>query len=221
MKFVEFINGRFRSLIGKAGSGIDEIDSLAPEIKPDTLPGPFARSLAIGRYSFDDFHKRTDMGKLIHLMKYHYSRKAADRLTIFLINYLQENPLPDQPGLVVTLPDSLTNRPFRPTAYLADAFGTHFGWPVRHDIIHPIRLEKPQKDRSFEERLADTEPRYDLRHPEAVTGKKVLLFDDIYATGRSLIEAADLINAHSPESLMALTLVKLGRGREQHGLTDQ
>jgi len=151
------------------------------------------------------------MGKLIHLMKYHYSQKAADRLASFLIDYLEENPLPDLPQAVITIPDSLTNRPFRPTAYLADAFGAHFGWPVRHDVIHRIRLEKPQKDRSFEDRLADTRPRYNLIHPEAVAGKQVLLFDDIYATGRSLTEAADLINEHAPRSLMALTLVKLGK----------
>jgi predicted amidophosphoribosyltransferase len=60
-------------------------------------------------------------------------------------------------------------------------------------------------------RHPDSGPRYGFRHPEAVRGRKVLLLDDIFATGKSLTEAARLIREHDPAFLMALTLVKLGR----------
>lgn len=185
------------------------ITHLQPELNTVQLPGPFDFSMGLGGYSKDTFHKKTDMGVLIHKMKVHHSTAAADRLVSFLIRYLEENRLPSNPDLVITVPDSLTNRPFSPTEYLCDCLVNHFDWTARHDIITRIRQEKPQKDRSFEERIDDTRPRYGLRYPNDIRDKHVLLFDDIYATGRSLIEAADLIREQSPASVMALTLVRL------------
>jgi len=188
----------------------ENIDRLHPRAEISLLPGSFEYAISLGYYSMDDFHNKSDMGRLIRLMKYHYSLPAADRLASFMIDFLEDHPLPLSPDLIVTIPDSLTNRPFRPAAYLADAVAARFGWQARHDIIRRIRLEKPQKDRSFEERLADTRPRYGLENSKAVRGRQVLLFDDIYATGRSLTEAADLIYQCVPASLMILTLARLG-----------
>lgn len=187
------------------------VERLTPELSPTFLPGPFDYSIGLGHYSEQTFHRRTQMGTLVHMMKYHYSHEAADRLTVFLKEYLTDNPLPFRPDLIVTVPDSIPNRPFSPVGYIADRIAGEFGWTARHDIIVRARLEKPQKQRGFEERLQDTRPRYALRHPEAVRGRSVLLFDDIFATGKSLIEAANLIREHDPACLMAVTLVKLGR----------
>jgi predicted amidophosphoribosyltransferase len=187
------------------------VERLIPELSPTFLPGPFDYSIGLGHYSESTFHQRTQMGTLVHLMKYHHSYEAADRLVIFLKEYLTEHPLPDPPSLIITVPDSVPNRPFSPAGYIADGIAAAFGWTACHDIIVRARLEKPQKQRSFEERLQDTRPRYMLRHPEAVRGECILLFDDIFATGKSLIEAANLIREHDPACLMALTLVKLGR----------
>lgn len=185
------------------------INRLTPELSPVPLPGPFDFAVGLGDYSQGDFHDRTDMGMLVHLMKYHYSQEAADRLVEFLIDYLMANPLPERPDLIVTIPDSITNRPFKPTLYMAERLGSRFSWPVGNNIIHRARLEKPQKDRSFEERLEDTRPRYKIRGGDAVSNRHVLLFDDIYASGQSLKEAGYLIREHDPKSVMALTLVRL------------
>ncbi len=186
------------------------VDSLNPELCVTPLPGPFSCGLALGSYSEDTPRQKTDLGKLIYLMKYRHSVRAAERLAAFLINYLKINPFPNPPYVLITVPDSITNRPFSPVGYLADQVASHFGWIARHDILARLRLEKPQKDRDFKEKLADKRLRYFLKHPRAVKGKHILLFDDIYDTGRSLTEAAHLINEQSPASLTALTLVKLG-----------
>jgi predicted amidophosphoribosyltransferase len=187
----------------------EKVGRLQPEVNFAELPGPFDYALGIGSYSVEDFHKRTDMGKLLRLMKQSNSKAAADRLKSFIIPILEEKKLPHQPDLMVTIPDSVPDRRFRSVAYLSDKIADHFGWGARHDIIDLVRQEKPQKERSFRERLADTQPRYTLRYPDVIKGRHVLLFDDIYATGKSLIEAAELIRKNSPASVMAITLVKL------------
>lgn len=211
MKPKNFVTRIVSRLFGRRNGENIPIEALTPELSPTFLPGPFDYAVGLGHYSEQTFHRRTQMGTLIHLVKYHHSREAADRLASFLIDYLADHPLPRRPDLIVTVPDSIPNRPFSPVAYIAERLAEKFGWGTRHDIIVRARLEKPQKDRSREERLQDTRPRYALRHPEAVRGRDIFLFDDIFATGKSLIETANLIREHEPASLMALTLVKLGR----------
>lgn len=211
MKPKNFVTRMLTRIFGRNDPEHAPVEELTPELSPTVLPGPFDFSVGLGQYSLKTFHRRSQMGTLVHLMKYHHSREAADRLSEFLIEYLADHPLPERPDLIVTVPDSIPNRPFSPAGYIAERLAGEFGWTARTDIIVRARLEKPQKDRSFEERLQDTRPRYALRHPDAVRGKNILLFDDIFATGKSLIEAAALIREHDPACLMALTLVKLGR----------
>ncbi len=179
------------------------------ECKITPLPGPFGHAVALTSYTVDDFHRESEIGVLIRRMKSEPSKEAADRLAAFIIKYLENHKWPQIPDVVLTIPDSVIDRPFSPVEYLYKKVAVHFDWSVRTDIIRRIRPGKPQRERSFEERLADTEPRYGLADPEAVRDKHLLLLDDIYATGRSLIEAAELIRAQSPKSIMALALVKL------------
>jgi predicted amidophosphoribosyltransferase len=210
MQIKKFVKNWILPLLRPRPEEQELLDRLNPQIAMTELPGPFDYAVGLGKYSIETFHKRSDMGTLIRMLKSDYSTAAADRLAELLIQFLESHPLPQKPDLVVTIPDSLTNRPFKPVAYLADQAADHFGWSARHDIIYPVRIEKPQRERSFKERMADLQPRYNLRHSDAVHGKSVLLFDDIFATGQSIIEAADLIREHSPAFVMALTLAKLG-----------
>jgi len=209
MKLKTTIVGTLKRFLRTPDAENISVGELTPELSMTRLPGPFDYAVGLGDYSQGDFHERTDMGTLVHLMKYHYSREAADRLVEFLIDFLTANPLPDDPDLVITIPDTITNRPFSPTAYIAEQLGRRFRWPVGSKVIVRARLEKPQKDRSFEERLRDSRPRYALRNGNAARHKHILLFDDIYASGQSLKETGRLIREQNPKTLMALTLVRL------------
>jgi predicted amidophosphoribosyltransferase len=201
--------GVLRRLFGISDPKKTPVERLNPRLSPVPLPGPFDYAVGLGEYSRIDFHDRTDMGTLVHLMKNSHLRKAADRLIELVIDYLLEYPLPENPDLIITIPDSTSNRPFSPTIYIAKQLGSRFGWPVGNNVILRTRLEKPQRDRSFEERLEDARPRYEINIGVDIRDRHILLFDDIYASGQSLIEAGHLIREHNPKSLMALTLVRL------------
>ncbi|MFH1699339.1 MAG: hypothetical protein ABIE07_02030 [Candidatus Zixiibacteriota bacterium] len=188
----------------------EEIAGLNPEINISQLPGPFSYSVALGRYTVEKFHEKTDMGLLIHMMKYRQNTEAARKLTKILIDFIREYPFPQNPNLVITIPDTMTNRQNSPVKYLAEAIGKEFNWLVRHDIFSNIKVGLPQKTRTFDERIEDIHKRYRLNCPQLVQGKHILLFDDIFATGQSMIEAAQHIWDHHPHTVMAMTLVKLG-----------
>ncbi|MEE9443347.1 MAG: hypothetical protein V3V99_11850 [candidate division Zixibacteria bacterium] len=188
----------------------NDIARLNPEININQLPGPFSYSAALGKYSEDIFHKKTDMGRLIHLMKYRQNAQAAKKLSGILISFIREYPLPQHPDLIITIPDTITNCPISPVKYLAEAIGKEFNWPVRHDIFSHINVGPPQKARTFNERIEDNLRRYRLDYPELVQEKNILLFDDIFATGQSMIEAAQHIWDQRPRTVMAMALVKLG-----------
>lgn len=201
----KYILSFFRPLANK-----EDIARLNPEINISQLPGPFTYSVALGKYSVEIFHKKTDMGQLIHLMKYHQNEQAAEKLSGILIDFIKEYPFPENPDLVITIPDTIINRPLSPVKYLAESICKDFDWPVRHDVFSHIKVGPPQKTRTFEERIEDNVKRYRLDFPKLVSEKNILLFDDIFATGQSMIEAAQLIWEQRPQTVMAMTLVKLG-----------
>ena len=192
----------------------DMVKTIFPTVSPVSLDGPFTFGVALGRYTLAQFHTKSDLGILIHLMKYGQNIAAAEKLAAFIIEYLKSYPLPETPDLLVTIPDTIPNRPFKANQYLGDHIAVALGIPSRHDIFGHLKLGPPQKDRSFEERLADDQPRYRLTHPEAVKGKSILLYDDICSTGQSLCEAARLLKSAGAESVTALTLVKIGPPRD-------
>jgi predicted amidophosphoribosyltransferase len=209
MKIKKDILSALVAILGLRKKSDFSIGNLSEEVNPVELPGPFGYSRAISRFSFDDFHRHSDLGKLMKSMKNECSRSAADRLIELLIEYLRQNPLPRRPELIIPLPDSILDRSFKSTEYMADALADYFGCLSRHDIVCPIGIGQPQKERSIEERLADSKPRYEIREAEILEGRVVLLLDDIYASGRSMIEAGELINQNHPEYMMALAVIKL------------
>jgi predicted amidophosphoribosyltransferase len=185
------------------------IDLLRAELHSESLPGPFNYGVTLSRFTPGVFHTRSRLGALIRRIKSDYSAEAADTLAALVVGYLRDNPLPSDPDLILTVPDSIARRPVSPVACVAEKIGLSMGWAVRDDLLVVVRDEKPQKERSVAERLSDRRPRYALRDPGAVAGRTILLFDDICVTGRSLAETVEHLRAASARLVMALTLAKL------------
>lgn len=172
---------------------------------------PFDFAIALGRYN-DNLHKKlTDLGQLIYLMKYHYIREAAESATEFACQQLQTIKLPHHPDLVVTVPDSLVNRPFSPTRLISYGLADHFDSERAPDLIQRRRLSLSQKDRPWNVKLSDNRMRYHLSNKDFVRDKHILLFDDIFDTGQTAIEAGSHLRSAGAKSVMLVTLVYLGK----------
>lgn len=171
---------------------------------------PFKYALSLGHYSDQLHNKRTDLGQLIYLMKYRFIREAADKALEFTWQNLKNIDLPYQPDLVISIPDSLVNRPFSPTRLIAYGLADYFDSQRVVDLIHRRRLALPQKHRQWSDKISDSRLRYHISDRETVRNKHILLFDDIFDTGQTALEAGYHLRSAGAKSVMLLTLVYLG-----------
>ena len=173
-----------------------------------SLTGPFAYGGALSRYSHAPQSHQSGLGRLVFEMR-NGNPDAVNLLTRVLNHYLDQHPLLARPDLIVPIPDSVPNRIFHPVHSLAEKLSERFSGRLAENIISRAVIEKPQRDRSYAERIIDGRLLYKVEHPEVIVGKQILIFDDIYATGRSVSDAARVISECHPKVLMVLVMAWL------------
>lgn len=67
---------------------------------------------------------------------------------------------------------------------------------------------EPQAQKNRSERLALTQPFLPTEAVHLIKGKQVILFDDVYTTGRTLFHAATLLLAYEPEKIRTVSLAR-------------
>lgn len=181
-----------------------------PETELDELPGPFDGSLSLWQCQYDSFHASSSIGSLIREMKQQDSESIRALFIQAIVDYFIEHPQEIPPDIVTVIPDS-RRRSFQTVSAVASGFCKELSWTFREGLIIPAKVGKPQKNRSWAERQGDRTSRYRPADPEIVSGKHILIFDDIFATGQSMTEAAKLFRDAGAESVSALVLVRLLR----------
>lgn len=115
-------------------------------------------------------------------------------------------PLPEDRYQIVPVPlskERLRERGFNQAALLAELLAE----PLTHALIRR-GSEQKQSKKSRRERLMPRENPFlpDAETAAALSGRKVLLIDDIYTTGATLRLAAEALEAAGPLRIDALTL---------------
>lgn len=174
---------------------------LAPERCPScALPTPgasicgacltqaphFDATLAVFRYEFP-------VDRLIQSLKYVHRLASAD----FLGRTLAQLPTPLRPDLILPVPLAparLAARGFNQALELARPLARALGAPLEISHIHRRRDTAPQASLPWKER------RQNIRHAFEcdidLTGKTVLVVDDVMTTGTTLDELARVLKAH-------------------------
>lgn len=96
-------------------------------------------------------------------------------------------------------------RGYNQTHFVADGMSSATGIPVSH-ALKAVRSHRTQTALSREERLENTSGIFSVANPDEVTGKHVLLIDDVCTTGSTLISASEELLRHSLSDLSLLTV---------------
>ncbi len=183
-----------------------------PDYEITDLPGPFESARALWDYTIEEFHSTAPVGRKIRVIKTDGHKNQQEYINLFadrVVGWLKMNTPFPTPDCIVTIPDTEQNRLVKPVDTMAAQIAEKMNWHFEKSVIELSRLEKPQKTRGWTERLQDKTPRYRLNNSCNISGKHILLFDDVFATGQSMIEVGKLIQAQKPKSLTALALVRI------------
>jgi|GEM_PF-2095216 len=209
--------GGVKKLLDRFGFGWvfssrEEIKTISlSNIKPIPLLGNFDLGFALGEYSRSESakRKRTNVGHLLHKFKYEQNRQAGMILADLASDFINSQILLKSSDLMLTIPPSFKSRSFDPVSFVAERIEekTKIRW--KKDTLKRIRSTNPQKDiwdREFKQlNVLNT---YKLVKPLKLDGKKILLLDDLLASGATLDQISAILREAKTDKIYVLVLAK-------------
>jgi len=148
----------------------------------------------------------------IHHFKYHDRPQLALPLGRYLAEYARKhvselNDLKFDALVPVPMhPIRQRLRGYNQSERLAQALGKELELPLLTGSLTRIRPTRAQVGLAREARYHNLTGAFQVRLPETVAGKTLLLIDDVATTGSSLHECADVLKAAGAKAVYALTL---------------
>lgn len=143
------------------------------------------------------------LAKAIQLLKYEEQVALATPLSALLIDALAGMKIDLVTGIPLH-PAKLRSRSFNQSLLLAKKVAQHFSWSFQVAVMRRIRETMPQVGLSKKARQKNVRGVFSVQQQKMISGKRVLLVDDVYTTGATLKEGAKvLIKAGAKEVIVA------------------
>lgn len=146
------------------------------------------------------------LAKILHAYKYQGLTNLAGPLAKILADYLAEQLPKLKNAVIIPLPSHsrrISERGFDHLKLITDQLSN---WPVYNDILIRTKYTPHQVKLNRNERLTNLKDCFFLGEPQEITGRTVILIDDVVTTGSSLSEAAKELKQGWPKKIIGLTL---------------
>ncbi|MFA6028072.1 MAG: ComF family protein [Patescibacteria group bacterium] len=151
--------------------------------------------------------------KLIHQLKYQYSEEIAKILGRNMALCLDQNF-----DYIIPIPlnkKRFCERGFNQSELMAEniinySVGTYHGMSLRNDILTRTRNTAAQAQLGHELRAKNIHNAFSLNKKtiHMVSGKKILLIDDVYTTGATMNACAKLLKENRAKEIWGITAAK-------------
>lgn len=161
-------------------------------------PPAFARSFACFRYEFP-------VDRIIHAFKYGHqlavANWAAEIITRQITNNIYDLLIP-----MPLHPDRLRERGFNQSAEIARRIAHKIGCPLGMESLSRCRATPPQAELPMKERTRNVRGAFECSND--LSGKRVLLIDDVMTTSATLREASRIIKLHGAAQIEVAVLAR-------------
>lgn len=157
------------------------------------LKSPPAFEHAVALYAYD-----FPADRLIHNLKYGHQLAIAGWLGEKLARQLTNTQI----DLILPLPlhpARLRERGFNQSAELAKGIGNHLNLPVDRDNLLRLRATPPQAELPLKERHKNVRGAFECRVD--LTGRRLLLVDDVMTSGATVNECARILKLHGASEI--------------------
>lgn len=155
------------------------------------------------------FTRGSSMQSILHALKYKGNRKLGIRMGKLLGNTIaRSNRFRELDG-VIPLPlhsERLRMRGYNQSACIAQGVSLSVAKPVWEDVINRLRKTDTQTKKNRIDRWTNLSGGFNLTRPERITGKNILLVDDVVTTGASLEACAHTLLQAQPAKLYIATI---------------
>jgi competence protein ComFC len=148
---------------------------------------------------------------LIHTFKYKKIEDIGTMLCAMLISYLKKTGV-DMNRYLITFvplhPSKLRARGFNQAKILASTVSDYFSVPCL-DVLKRVKNNPPQaKTKDFTERLKNISGCFRIINPELISGKNIIVVDDVSTSGATLEEISSLLKKYGAEKIIGLVVAK-------------
>ena len=144
------------------------------------------------------FVAESDWRRTIHDFKYYGRWGHARNLGVWYGHILSRSGLYDDVDMVIPVPLHMRkrmSRGYNQSDYIADGIASIMGVEVDHRALVRRVDNESQTRHSRNERWGNVEGIFQVRKPERLAGKHLLLVDDVFTTGATIISCCDAIFA--------------------------
>ena len=182
--------------------GIPGIDGLCDECA--ISPPRYGKLRTIAFY-----HK--SLQQAIHLFKFEKKRVFAKHLIQLINAHLPSDCSVAEYDFVLPIPihkRRLRERGFNQATLLADGVAKAEGVPVLTETLVRKRHTVAQSSLDREARQQNIVGAFEVRNPDVIRGKQLLLIDDVFTTGATIREAVSELWTADPAEIDVLTLAR-------------
>lgn len=171
-------------------------------------PPPFAAARAA--VPFEDPVK-----KLIHNFKYEHRIQLRRPLALLTAELLAPFAVEAAPDLIIPVPlhvKRLRSRGFNQALLLAELLSKKWRIPLSRRGLRRIRWTEPQIALSATEREKNVKGAFQVHKPAEIAGRRVLLVDDVYTTGSTVIECSRTLKKAGADKVFVVTVARAVAG---------
>lgn len=133
---------------------------------------------------------------------------------VALLDRTFHSECPGRVDMIIPVPlhvRRLKERGYNQSALLAGRLARRLGFPARFDVLERIRWTDPQTRLNREDRQKNVKGSFRVNTPNAVKGKRILLVDDVFTTGTTLMECSKALKNGGAGEVHALTVTRAVR----------
>jgi len=165
---------------------------------------PYALARSVGRYE-------GPILTAIHRFKYHGKTGIGKALGNIMADYASGIWEMGTFDLIIPVPlhiKRLRERGFNQAVILARELSKRFHVPLDFSSLKRVRFTPPQVGLGRQERSVNVKGAFSITTPQLLSGKKILLVDDVYTTGSTLVECSRVLVDANAEAVAVLTMAR-------------
>jgi ComF family protein len=151
---------------------------------------------------------------LIHSFKYHRNTHLRYPLALLTLEGLNATVSKHTPHLIIPVPlhrSRLRQRGFNQAVLLGSELSRRLSLKMLPDALVRVRQTEPQIELTATERRLNVKGAFSVKKGDLVTGKRILLLDDVMTTGSTMDECAKELKKAGADVVIAVTAARTAR----------
>ncbi len=152
---------------------------------------------------------------MIHRLKYRGEWHTAEYLGEIFGDYLSRSELYSSVDVIVPVPLHplrRIGRGYNQSEYIASGIASKLGCATSFGNLYRTRYTSAQAHKAKVDRWESVSGLFDVRHPERLANKHILLVDDVYTTGATIYRCIEALHQALPD--VQISIVTLAVSRE-------